>query len=177
MVILLVYVDDIIITGTDSGLITKLQQVLHATFHMKDLGQLMYILGMEVHHRPNDIFLNQLKYIQDIITLVGLEDTSSVATPMEINVKYRKDEGALLHDPTIYRCLVESLIYLATTHPDIFYVIHQVSSVIGLVAYNDADWAGCPDTHRSTTVSSYYPAPLHADNTSAIQIAANPVFH
>ncbi|XP_068657989.1 uncharacterized mitochondrial protein AtMg00810-like [Aristolochia californica] len=103
MVILLVYVDDIIINGTNYGLITKLQQVLHATFHMKDLGQLTYFLRLEVHHRPNGIFLNQHKYIQDLITLAGLEDTSSVVTPMEVTVKYKKDEGALLDDPTIYR--------------------------------------------------------------------------
>ena len=47
IVILLVYVDDIIIIGTDRGLITKLQQLLHATFHMKDLCQLTYFLGLE----------------------------------------------------------------------------------------------------------------------------------
>ena len=57
------YLDDLIITGTDNGLITKLQVVLHATFRMKDLGQLTYFLGLEVHHRSNDIFLNQHKYI------------------------------------------------------------------------------------------------------------------
>jgi hypothetical protein len=44
IVLLLVYVDDIIITGTDCGLITKLQQLLHVTFHMKDLGQLTHFL-------------------------------------------------------------------------------------------------------------------------------------
>jgi hypothetical protein len=262
IVLLLVYVDDIIITGTDCGLITKLQQQLHATFHMKDLGQLTYFLGLEVHHRPNGIFVNQHKYIQDLITLAGLEDTSSVDTPMEVNVKYRKDEGDLLDDPTLYRSLVGSLIYLTTTRPDISYVVHQVSqfmssprhlhlaavrriirylrgspnrglffptgSSLQLVAYSDADWAGCPDTRRSTTgwcmflgnaliswkckkqdrvskssTEAEYRAmstacseivwlrglleelgfpqvtstPLHADNTSAIQIATNPVFH
>ncbi|XP_068662971.1 uncharacterized mitochondrial protein AtMg00810-like [Aristolochia californica] len=127
MVILLVYVDDIIITGSDSGLINKLQQVLHATFHMKDLGQLTYFLGLEVHHRPN----------------AGLEDTSLVATPMEVKVKYREDEGALLDDPTIYRQMVGGLIYLTTTRPDISYSVHQ--------RIRDADWARCLNTRRSTT--------------------------
>ncbi|XP_068639307.1 uncharacterized mitochondrial protein AtMg00810-like [Aristolochia californica] len=127
MVILLVYVDAIIITGTDSRLLTKLQQVLHATFHLKALGHLTYFLGLEVHHLATSIFLNQHKYLQDIITLVGLEDTSSIDTPMEVNVKYKKDEGDLLDDPTIYQRLVGSLIYLTTTCPDISYAIHQVS--------------------------------------------------
>lgn len=104
---------------------------------------------------------------------------------MEVNVKYRKDEGELLDDPTLYRRLVGSLIYLTTTRPDIAYSVHQVSqfmssprhlhlaavrriiryllgsptrglffptnSSLQLTAYCDADWAGCPDTRRSTT--------------------------
>ena len=127
IVILLVYVDDIIITGTDCGLITKLQQLLHATFHMKDLSQLTYFLGLEVHYRSHGLFVNQHKYIQDLITLASLEDTSSIDTLMEVNVKYRKDEGDLLDEPTLYRRLVGSLIYLTTTLPDISYDVHQVS--------------------------------------------------
>ncbi|RVW88110.1 Retrovirus-related Pol polyprotein from transposon RE1 [Vitis vinifera] len=125
IVLLLVYVDDIIITSIDYGLITKLQQLLHTTFHMKDLGQLTYFLGLEVHHRASGISMNQHKYIQDLITLASLEDTSFVDTPMEVNVKYRKDEGDLLDDPTLYWRLVGSLIYLTTTRLDISYVVHQ----------------------------------------------------
>ena len=127
IVILLVYGDDIIITGTDCGLITKLQQLLNATFHMNDLGQLTYFLGLEVHYRSHSHFMNQHKYIQDLITLASLEDTSSIDTPMEVNVKYRKDEGDLLDEPTLYQRLVGSLIYLTTTRPDISYVFHQVN--------------------------------------------------
>jgi hypothetical protein len=93
---------------------------------MKDLGQLTY-LELEVHHRPNCIFVNQHKYIQDLITLAGLEDTFSVDTPMEVNVKYKKDKGDLLDDPILYKSLVGSLIYLTTTRPNISYVVHQVS--------------------------------------------------
>ena len=59
--------------------------------------------------------------------MAGLEDTSTVDTPMEVNVKYRKDEADLLDEPTLYRRLVGSLIYLTTTRPDISYVVHQVS--------------------------------------------------
>ena len=71
--------------------------------------------------------MNQNKYIQDLITLAGLEDTSSIDTPMEVNVKYRKDEGDLLDEPTLYWRLVGSLIYLTTTRADISYDVHQVS--------------------------------------------------
>ena len=94
---------------------------------MKDLGQLTYFLGLEVHHRPNGIFVNQYNYIQDLITLAGLEDTFSVDTPIKLNVKYRIDEGDLQDDPTLYKSLVRSLMYLTTTRTYISYVVHKVS--------------------------------------------------
>jgi hypothetical protein len=72
LVFLLVYVDDIVITGTDSILIGNLKQNLQASFHMKNLGPLTYFLGLEVHTDSSGIFLNQRKYTQDLIGLAGL---------------------------------------------------------------------------------------------------------
>ncbi|XP_015158880.1 uncharacterized mitochondrial protein AtMg00810-like [Solanum tuberosum] len=122
-VLLLVYVDAIIITGTDSSLITSLQQQLKDYFHMKDLGTLTYSLGLEVHNVASGVFLNQHKYTQDLISLAGLQDSSSVDTPLELNVKYRREEGDLLPDPTIFRQLVGSLNYLTITRPDISFAV------------------------------------------------------
>ncbi|XP_014517174.1 uncharacterized protein LOC106774644 [Vigna radiata var. radiata] len=262
IVILLVYVDDIVVTGFDQDVISRIKQMLNSTFHMKELGHLNYFLGLEVHYHLEGTFVNQHKYIQDLVQLAGLTNATPVDTPMEVNVKYRQHEGELLDDPTQYRKLVGSLIYVTITRPDISYVVHTVSkfmqsprhfhfsavqriikyllgtssrglffpgnSSLQLQAYSDADWAGCPDTRRSTTgwcmflgnapiswkckkqhsvskssteaeyramsaacseitwlrglltelgVSQAQPTPLHTDNTSAIQIAANPVYH
>ncbi|XP_015164840.1 uncharacterized mitochondrial protein AtMg00810-like [Solanum tuberosum] len=126
-VLLLVYVDDIIITGTDSSLITCLQQQLKDSFHMKDLGTLTYFLGLEVHNVASGVFLNQHKYTQDLISLAGFQVSSSVDTPLELNVKYRCGEGDLLPDPTIFRQLVGSLNYLTITRHDISFAVQQVS--------------------------------------------------
>lgn len=126
IVVLLVYVDDILVTGSDIQAIDRLKNLLRSTFQMKDLGQLHYFLGLEVHHRPQGIFLNQHKYIQDLVELSRLKGSNSVKTPMEVNVKYRR-EGELLSDPTLYRKLVGGLIYLTITRPDISYVVHIVS--------------------------------------------------
>jgi hypothetical protein len=123
LVLLLVYVDDIVITGTDSNLIEHLKQNLRASFHMKDLGPLMYFLGLEVHTDSSVIFLNQHKYTQDLISLAGLQDSSLVDTPMEVNVKYRSEEGDLLSDPTVFQQLVGSLNYLTITRLDISFAV------------------------------------------------------
>ena len=94
---------------------------------MKDLGPLTYFLGLEVHTESSSIVLNQHKYTQDLIVLAGLQDTSSMDAPMEVNTKYRQEEGDLLSDPTKYRQLVGSLNYLTITRPDISFAIQQVS--------------------------------------------------
>ena len=94
---------------------------------MKDLGPLTYFLGLEVHTESFSIFLNQHKYTQELIAFAGLQDTSSVDTPMEVNTKYRQEEGDLLSDPTLYRQLVGSLNYLTITRSDISFSVQQVS--------------------------------------------------
>ena len=127
IVILLVYVDDIVITGSDLDLIRKLQHHLHTTFRMKDLGMLQYFLGLEVQSCPSGSLLHQNKYTQEILTLAGLEHANSTLTPLEVDLKLSKDEGTLLSDPSVYRQLVESLNYLTITRPDISFDVQQVS--------------------------------------------------
>ena len=94
---------------------------------MKDLGTLTYFLGLEVHRDSSGVFLNQYKYTQDLISLADLQDSSSVDTSLELNVKYRREEGDLLPDPTIFWQLVGSLNYLTITRPDISFAVQQVS--------------------------------------------------
>jgi hypothetical protein len=118
----------LVITGTDLALIDQLKQHLQKSFHMKDLGPLTYFLGLEIHAGSHGIFfLSQHKYAMDLVTAAGLYNSPPLDTPMEINLKLRKDEGDLLSDPIAYRTLMGSLIYLINTRPDISYAVQQVS--------------------------------------------------
>lgn len=83
IVLLLFYVDSIVITSTDSFLIIHLQRHLQTSFHINGLGSLTYILGLEVHIHPSDIFLNQHKYAQDLIRLARIQDSSIVVLPQK----------------------------------------------------------------------------------------------
>ncbi|CAJ2645987.1 unnamed protein product [Trifolium pratense] len=229
IVLLLLYVDDMVITGSDLASIQRLKQQLQSAFHMKDLGTLHFFLGLEVHSTSKGILLHQHKYATDLISMAGLESANPVDTPLEVNVKYHRDDGDLLPDPLLYRQLVavrRIIRYLkGTSHRGLFF---PTGITPKLSAYSDADWAGCPDTRRSvtgwcmflgssliswkskkqarvsksSTESEYHamsaacskiiwlrgllaelgfpqtePTSLYADNTSAIQIVANIVFH
>ncbi|CAL2225396.1 unnamed protein product [Prunus armeniaca] len=181
---LLIYVDDIVITGNDPIAISALKAFLHRHFHIKDLGDLKYFLGIEVSRSKQGIFLSQRKYALEILKDAKLLGAAPVDFPMEKGLKL-SDKGELLKDPAQYRRLVGRLIYLTITRPDITYSVHVLSRFmhaprkphmeaalrilrylkkspgqgillssqndLTLRAFCDSDWAGCPNTRRSTT--------------------------
>lgn len=128
--LLLLYVDDMIITGDDSEYIAFVKARLSEQFLMSDLGPLRYFLGIEVTSTPDGFFMSQEKYIQDLLDRASLTDQRTVETPMELNVHLRPSDGEPLSDPTRYRHLVGSLVYLAVTRPDITYPVHILSQFV-----------------------------------------------
>jgi hypothetical protein len=94
---------------------------------MKDLSNLTYFFGLEIHAGSLGIFLSQHKYDMNLMAAAGLQDLPPFHTPMEINIKLRKDEGDLLSDPTAYHTFVGNLIYLTNARPDISYAVQHVS--------------------------------------------------
>jgi hypothetical protein len=126
-ILILLYVDDMIITGDDISGIRALQSFLSQNFEMKDLGTLSYFLGLEVTSSTDGYYLSQAKYASDLLSRVGLTDSKTTSSPLETNVKLLATDGEPLSDATLYRQLVGSLIYLTVTRPDIAYVVHLVS--------------------------------------------------
>jgi hypothetical protein len=122
----LIYVDDILITGNDPVNIAATKQFMHKHFHIKDLGDLKYFLGIEVSASKNEIFISQRKYGQEVIEDAGLSGVAPINTPMEQGLKL-SDKGTLLKDTNRYRRLVGRLIYLIVSRPDITYVVHVLS--------------------------------------------------
>ena len=89
LTVLVVYVDDIIITGDDIEEIGRLKKGLEHAFELKDLGPLKYFLGIEFAQSKNKIFVNQRKYILDLLNETGLIGCKAVDTPVEANVKLK----------------------------------------------------------------------------------------
>nr|CCI55335.1 PH01B019A14.4 [Phyllostachys edulis] len=110
--------------------ITFFKERLNEQFLMSDLGPLRYFLGVEVISMLEGFYLSQEKYIQDLLDRASLTDQHIAETPMELNVHLRPTDGEPLIDPTRYRHLVGSLVYLGVTRPDISYPIHILSHFV-----------------------------------------------
>ena len=90
---------------------------------MKDLKHLSYFLGLEIIHSTDGLYITQAKYASKHLFLVGLTDSKTVDTPVELNAHLTPSGGKPLSNPSLYRCLVGSLVYLSVTRPDISYVV------------------------------------------------------
>jgi hypothetical protein len=124
--ILIVYVDDIVITGDNQKEIDDLKRHLAQEFEVKDLGHLRYFLGIEVSRGSKGIFLSQRKYTLDLLRETGMHGCRPVATPIEQNHRLSSGMGTLI-DRELYKRLVGKLIYLSHTRPDIAFAVSVVS--------------------------------------------------
>lgn len=137
-VYLLVYVDDILITGSDQSLITHILAQLAERFSVKDAEDLNYFLGIEAHRTPQGLHLSQRKYILDLLHRHAMLEAKPVTSPMASSPKLTINSGTTLPEPKEYRRLVGSLQYLAFTRPDIAYAVNRLSQFMHRPT--DAHW-------------------------------------
>lgn len=124
---LIVYVDDMIVTGNDHEEKEALQIHLAQEFEMKSLGHLKYFLGIEVSRSKEGIFLSQRKYAMDLLKETGMTACSPVSTPIEENLKLSIHPQQIHTNKERYQRLVGRLMYLAHTRPNLAYVLSVIS--------------------------------------------------
>ncbi|XP_068329676.1 uncharacterized mitochondrial protein AtMg00810-like [Pyrus communis] len=124
--VVLIYVDDLIITGDNPDEICNLKQSFRQRFAIKDLGILKYFLGIEMETSHKGLFLNQRKYVLDLLKEANMSDAKPAITPLDSKIKPNLD-GTPLTDISYYQRLVGKLIYLTITRPDITYSVSIVS--------------------------------------------------
>jgi len=86
-----------------------------------------YFLGMEVWQEEGHIFLGQGKYVADILSRFQIKDCRPMSTPMITNWNKLNASESDLVDPTIYRQMIGSSMYLVNTRPDICFVVNTLS--------------------------------------------------
>ena len=127
LVYVLIYVDDIIVTGNSLSKITSFIKYLSSRFSLKDLGDLSYFLGMEARRTTTGLQLTQVNYITDILAKTKMTHSKAVATPMHSTQHLTQKGGTALDDPLTFRAIVGSLQYLCLTRPDIAFVVDRIS--------------------------------------------------
>jgi hypothetical protein len=118
-----VYVDDLVITGTSQKDINQFKGQMKDLFRMSDLGLLSYYLGIEVCKEAGKITLCQGAYAEKILQAAGMSNCNLRHTPAETRCKIGKRNGGATVDATLYRSVIGSLRYLVNTRPDISYAV------------------------------------------------------
>ncbi|XP_016740321.2 uncharacterized mitochondrial protein AtMg00810-like [Gossypium hirsutum] len=138
MVIMLIYVDDLLLTGNDAVMIDELKHILNSDFKIKYLRELDCFLRFEILRSNERIFLSQRNYALELIKDIGLGGAKPIITPMVQNMKlttleydtelqqYDNDE-VLTEEKGIFQKLIGGLIYLTHTRPDTTYALHHLS--------------------------------------------------
>ena len=126
-IVIILYMDDLVIRGKDLAEINKVKSLLSGLFEMKDLHELHYFLGIEVIRTPVRILISQRHYVLNLLYKFGLTKCKPVSTPLNQNLKIDVDSGTAVCEPTKYRQLIGSLIYLTITRPDLSYSVGLLS--------------------------------------------------
>ncbi|CAN6705823.1 unnamed protein product [Malus baccata var. baccata] len=126
-------------------------------FAIKDLGTLKYFLGIEMATFAKGLFLNQRKYVIDLLEETNMLDCKAASTPLVSKLQLDAP-SELISDPSVYQRVVGKLIYLTITRPDIAYsvsigrgLLMKKNGSYHIMAYTDADWAGNALDRKSTT--------------------------
>jgi hypothetical protein len=117
--VVLIYIDDLIVTGNNHAAITNLKSILHQRFVIKDLG-----IEMTTSHKG--LFLNQHKYVLDLLREANMLDCKPTKTPLDSKLQLTLD-GDSFDQPQLYKKLVSKLIYLTITRPDLSHSVSIVS--------------------------------------------------
>ncbi|GKA90234.1 putative ribonuclease H-like domain-containing protein, partial [Tanacetum coccineum] len=118
-----IYVDDIIFASTKPDLCEKNSEIMCSKFKMSMMGKMSFFLGLQISQSPRGIFLNQSKYALEIIKKYGMETSDPVDTPMVEKSKLDADPQGKEVDPTRYRGMIGSLMYLTASRPDLQFVV------------------------------------------------------
>jgi hypothetical protein len=125
ILIVCLYVDDLIFTGDLS--VDDFKNAMKTKFEMNDLGLMKYFLGIEVDQSDDGIFICQTNYANEVLKRFRMLNCKPAATSMTTGIKLSKYDKGSYVDPTLYKRLVGSLMYLTETQPDIMFVVSLIS--------------------------------------------------
>ena len=123
MLLVQIYVDDIIFGTTNGSLCEEFAKSMRSEFEMSMMGELNFFLGLQIEQLKEVIFINQAKYVRDLLKKYNLEEVKAKNTPMGSSIKLDMDETGKPIDQTKYRGMIGSLLYLTASRPNIMYSV------------------------------------------------------
>ncbi|GKD75641.1 retrovirus-related pol polyprotein from transposon TNT 1-94 [Tanacetum coccineum] len=121
--LVLIYVDDISFASTDLDLCDTFANIMSSKFKMSMMGKMSFFLGLQISQSSRGIFINQSKYALEILKKYGMDSSEPVDTPMVERTKLDEDLQGTTVDPTRYRGMVGSLMYLTASRPDLVFAV------------------------------------------------------
>lgn len=112
--IICLYVDDLVVTGSNLREINELKKIMEDEFEMTDLGKLNYFLGLEFTHTAAGLLMHQQKHVRELLERFKMTLCNDVRSPLEMNVKLKKDEAEEGVNETAYKQIVGSLRFLCS---------------------------------------------------------------
>ena len=93
---------------------------------MTDMGLLRYFLGIEVEQNENGIFISQAKYVNQVLERFNMQECKATITPTVMGLKLSRNDSSKDFDPSLYKSIVGSLMYLTANRPDIMHAVSLI---------------------------------------------------
>jgi hypothetical protein len=119
ILIVQVYVDDIVFSGSSNSLVARFAEDMSREFEMSMMGELQFFLGVQIKQSKEGTFVHQAKYTKNIVRKFKMEDSMATTTMMSTTTALDADEEGEHVDQKEYRSMILSLLYLTATRPDI----------------------------------------------------------
>ncbi|GKE39551.1 zinc finger, CCHC-type containing protein [Tanacetum coccineum] len=149
------YVDDMLIFGTDQVQIDLTKEFLSSRFSMKDMREADVILGIRIKHESNRIAISQSHYIEKVLKKLNYIDCTLVSTPMDRSEKLMPNNGQVVSQIE-YSKVIGCLMYAMTcTRPDIAFTVCKLSKYTSNPRYIDARWISNTEYNLSTNGWTY----------------------
>ena len=123
MLIVQIYSNDIIFGAINISLYIEFAKCMHSEFEMSMIGEFNYFLRLQIKQLKDNIFINQDKYIKDLLKRFKMEDAKTMATLMSSSIKLINEEQGKSINTTMYKGMMGSLIYLTASRPNIIFSI------------------------------------------------------
>jgi hypothetical protein len=114
-----IYVDAIIFGSTNKSFCDEFSKILTDRFKMSMMGVLTFFLGFQIKQVKEETFISQTKYTHDILKKFGMDKVKPIKTPMGTNGHLDLDLVGTSINQKVYRSMIESLLYICSSSPDI----------------------------------------------------------